>query len=337
MIKSNLKDVQSSEDLLKSAWSSIGLTKKGRGSSEADSLSAAMAASAGSAAVESAKARTETAEEIAGMLAAETQQRSTSGTSRRAATPRRQPAPPRQAAPPPVSRAPRPRRADTQLPPTRAQQPAPVPQPPRAPQPTTVPQPRQPEQQSAKAPSRRGFGWLVFAAIWIISAIVGLIGGDSGTSTPDISINVPETTIDFEDLTPTTLAGDVDLINIREIGPGACIESLPPGDVIDDVPVVPCAASHQYEVFAIATLDESPAAYPGFEEVVDSAFDACLTFFLDYTGEEYPTSQWYVDVVTPTEVGWTEGDDRTVNCLLYIWDEDAGAAVYLTGTASESG
>lgn len=200
-----------------------------------------------------------------------------------------------------------------------------------------MPQPRQSGQQPGKAPSRRGFGWLVFAAIWIISAIVGLIGGDSGSSTPPISINVPEITIDFEDLTSSTLAGDVDLMNIREIGPGACIESLPLGDVIEDVPVVACADSHQYEVFAITTLDDSPATYPGFDEVVDSAFDACSTYFLDYTGEEYATSAWYVDVVTPTEVGWTNGDDRTVNCLLYIWDEDAGDAAYLTGTANDSG
>ncbi|MCP3975116.1 MAG: hypothetical protein GY720_11565 [bacterium] len=177
----------------------------------------------------------------------------------------------------------------------------------------------------------------MFAAIWVVSAIAGLIGGDSGDSTPDISINVPEITIDFGDLTSSTLATQTGFMNIREVAPGACIESLPLGDVIEDVLVVGCVEGHQYEVFANTSLDDAPDTYPGFDEVVDIAFDSCSTHFFDYVGESYASSEWYVDVITPTEVGWNKGDDRIVNCLLYIWDEDLGDAVSVDRTARGSG
>lgn len=336
MSESVKKNLQSSEDLVKNAYSSLGINRKDKGPSGGDSLSAGMAASASSAAVESAKARTESAEEIAKMLAAETKRRSPAP--RPAASSRQRSAPPRQASPPPrqaspPSQAPRPRRTQS-LPPPPVQSRSP--QPARAPQPAPAPQPQQPQTQR-KAPGRSGLGWLAFAAIWVISAIVGLIGGDSDNSVPDISINVPEITIDSGDLTSSTLATQSGFTNIREVSPGACIESLPLGDVIDDVLVVGCDESHQYEVFAITTLDDAPDTYPSFDEVVDIAFDSCSTYFFDYVGETYASSEWYVDVITPTEVGWNKADDRVVNCLLYIWDEDLGDAIYTEGAARDSG
>ncbi len=327
--KSDLKNVKSSEDLLNNAYSSLGMTRRDKRASAKGSLSAKMASTATSDAIESSEPRTETAEEIAKMLVAETKRRTPAR--RRSTSQRKQAPPPRRAAP--AQSAPRPRRTTSQTPP--APPPPPTPQPVRAPQPAPAPQPQ--EAQQAKAPSRRGLGWLVFAAIWVVSAIAGLIGGESDNGIPDISINVPEITIDFGDLTSSTVLGETGFMNIRDVTPGACIEALPLGDIVDDVLVVDCVEEHQYEVFANTTLGDSPDTYPGFQPVVDAAQDACSTYFFDYVGETYASSEWYVDVITPTEAGWNKTDDRVVNCLLYIWDQDTGDAIYVDGSARGSG
>ena len=266
--------------------------------------------------------RTETAEEIAQMLRQETDRRSES---RPAPTPEPSRQARRQAPPPERPPAARPRRAA----------PTPAPPPPRRPAPRPAPAPRQPQPPQQQR-SRRGLGWIVFALFWLVSSVVGVFfGDDSGDSTPDIDISIPATTIDFSDLTSTTISAspEATFVNIRDVAVGQCIESLPEGSIINDVPIVPCDLPHQYELFGNTQVDSD--GFPG-EDVFRMATDACVPLFGSYLGEDYFDSTYYIDPIAPTEAGWKVGD-RAVNCLVYSWPDGAPTAEYLTGSLEGSG
>jgi len=319
---SSLHKSVSSDDLLKQAWESMGRLDTGEGTGDSStSRSAEMSAAANVSSIASSEQRA-SAEEIAHLLAQETK-------NRRAAEPRSQPAPPsRSSAPEPRQRRTQPLQAPPRQAPPTQPQPAPSPQ-----EPSTTAEGGQPRR------GRGGIAWLVFGLIWLAGAVIGFFTDDSSTSTPDIDIDIPEVTVDFSDLTSTTLDSSIDLDNvtllsIRDLEPGTCVATLPFGEVIEDVATVPCSEPHQYELFANTELFGSD--YPG-EGIFTDAFEACGTQFFDYVGETYATSDWYVDVITPTEEGWNKTADREVNCLLYLWDEDAEDVSYVTGSAQGSG
>jgi hypothetical protein len=315
---SSLQKPVSSEDLLKEAWESMGRLDTGeRTGDSSTSRSAEMTSAANLSSTASSEQRA-SAEEIARLLAKETD--------RRAAERRPQPAPPQ--------------RRPTAEPRQRRTQPLQAPER-QAPAPQPVPTQQQPPRGDGGRPrqGRRGLGWLIFGAIWLIGAFVGLFTEDTSTSPPDISIDVPDLSIDFSDLTSTTLDPSIDstnvtLLNIRDLEPGTCVVTLPFGEVIDDVATVPCSDPHQYELFANAQLVGND--YPG-DDIFSEAFEACGTQFFDYVGEAYATSEWYVDVITPTEQGWNQAGDREVNCLLYLFDDDAEDVSYVTGSAQGTG
>jgi hypothetical protein len=87
---------------------------------------------------------------------------------------------------------------------------------------------------------------------------------------------------------------------------------------IKDVTTVPCAETHDGEVFAVVT---HPAAkdtpYPGDESVADFAAAECLTQFPAYTGGSYDDSDLQVATVRPDRDSWADKDDREVACVLY--------------------
>lgn len=319
---SSLEQPVSSEDLLKQAWESMGRLETGERLGDSSTSRSAEMTSAANLSSTSTSEQRASAEEIARLLAEETKKRKE--TERRP-----QPAPPqRRSTPAPRQRRTEPLRAPERQAPQARPQPVPTQQ-----------QPRPTSEDGRRQQGRRGLAWLGFGLIWLIGAIIGIFADDDSTSTPDISIEVPDVSIDFSDLTSTTLDLSIDteevtFLNIRDLEPGTCVATLPFGEVVEDVATVPCSEPHQYELFANAQLigDE----YPG-DEVFGQAFDACGTRFFDYVGETYATSDWYVDVITPTEEGWNKLADREVNCLLYFWDEDAEDVSYVTGSARGSG
>ncbi len=99
---------------------------------------------------------------------------------------------------------------------------------------------------------------------------------------------------------------------------GQCLED--PGDRagIDQVEVVPCDAPHDFEVFALVDLPDGP--YPGEDQVVERARDACTGRFAAYVGVEEATSALASAFLVPDEDGWEDGD-RQVVCLLYEPDQ----------------
>ena len=319
---SSLHKPVSSEDLLKQAWESMGRLDTGERTGDAStSRSAEMSAAANVSSTASSEQR-ESAEEIAQMLAQEAE-------NRRATERRPQPAPPRRQS---TSKRRERRTQPLQAPPRQAPQPQPQPAP-------SQQQPRPTTTGGQQRQGRGGIAWLVFGLIWVVGAVIGFFTDDSSTTTPDISIDIPDVTVDFSDLTSTTLDPSIDVDNvtflsIRDLDPGTCVATLPFGDVIEDVATVPCSEPHQYELFSNTELFGSD--YPG-EDIFTQAFDACGTQFFDYVGETYATSDWYVDVITPTEEGWNKAADREVNCLLYLWDDDAEDVSYVTGSARGSG
>ncbi|NND01191.1 MAG: hypothetical protein HKN91_00250 [Acidimicrobiia bacterium] len=302
----------SSDDLLKDAWQSMGRTEEGERieSKSAPSTKLTDAATLGQ------TGRAETAEEIARMLQDEAQRRQPQ--TRSDSEPRRQSPPPERPS------ATRPRRA------------APTPQPPPPRRRPTPPSRPQQQQQPQQRRSRRGLGWLVFAAFWLVSSVIGVFFGDEGNnSTPDIDVSIPVTTIDFSDLTSTTVSATpgATFVNIRDVAVGQCIETLPVGSIVDEVPVVPCDLAHQYELFANTQVEAD--GFPG-EEVFTMAADACVPLFASYVGEDYFDSTYYIDPIAPTEEGWKVGD-RAVNCLLYSWPDGADDVEYVTGSAEGTG
>jgi hypothetical protein len=87
---------------------------------------------------------------------------------------------------------------------------------------------------------------------------------------------------------------------------------------INDVTTVPCAESHDGEVFAVVTHPAAKdVAYPGDEAVADFAAAECLTRFPGYTGGSYDDSDLQVATVRPDRDSWVGKDDREVACVLY--------------------
>ena len=86
---------------------------------------------------------------------------------------------------------------------------------------------------------------------------------------------------------------------------------------IKDVTTVPCAETHDGEVFATVTHPAAKdAAYPGDESVADFAASECLTQFPGYTGGTYDDSDLQVATVRPDHDSWAD-NDREVACVLY--------------------
>lgn len=319
--ESSLEAAVTSADLLKQAWESMGRTSTGdRIEDEATGSSGRTAAANQVSSLTSmVDARAASAEEIAQLLRDETARRETTQSG---------PTPPpleRPSQPPP----PRPRRAEPIFAPPRPTE--------TAPQPSRPQQPRRAETEQSSRRRRRGLGWIVFAVIWLVSSVVGtFLENNESNDPPAVTIEVPDVSIDTSDLTSTTLSvsGSATTVSIRDLEPGACIASLPIGDVINDVATVPCDELHQYELYANAVL--SGDEYPG-DDVFDEAFEACDVYFENYIGEPYASSEWFVDVITPTRDGWELAKDRSVNCLVYLWDEDAAEVAYVSGSARGSG
>ena len=139
---------------------------------------------------------------------------------------------------------------------------------------------------------RRG-GWL--AGIAVLAAVAG--GCDRGTDT----------------------AGATALFHLQT---GDCFRSSAgtTGRTVEikDVTTIPCAETHDGEVFAVVTHPAAKGApYPGDDAVADFASSECLTRFTGYTGGSYDDSDLQVATVRPDSDSWAEKDDREVACVLY--------------------
>ena len=95
---------------------------------------------------------------------------------------------------------------------------------------------------------------------------------------------------------------------------GDCFNEVS-GDVVSDIPTVPCTEAHDYEVYAEFDIDL--AVFPGDDEVFRLADDGCLAPFGSYVGLDFASSTLDYTSYVPTEDGWNDYDDRSVSCVLF--------------------
>lgn len=105
-----------------------------------------------------------------------------------------------------------------------------------------------------------------------------------------------------------------DRADVFQIRVGDCLNTSTLSDEVNAVPVVPCAESHEDEVYFAFDLDEGD--FPG-EDVIDAKSDEmCTPEFASFIGMSYEEStlDWYP--FTPTAGSWSDGD-REILCVAY--------------------
>lgn len=95
---------------------------------------------------------------------------------------------------------------------------------------------------------------------------------------------------------------------------GDCLTDTGSGVEVSEVPTVPCADPHAYEVYSELTLDAGD--YPGDDVVSQKAEEGCAAAFEPFVGLAYDSSTLDYTYYTPTETTWTQIDDRLVSCLI---------------------
>lgn len=109
-------------------------------------------------------------------------------------------------------------------------------------------------------------------------------------------------------------AGEVGAFRLQV---GDCLAEEAIGDV-DSVPVVPCDEPHDSELYH--TFELTGAEYPGEAAVVEAAQQGCLDTFGAFVGEPYETSIYDIAYIYPVESSWTDVNDRSVLCGVYLVD-----------------
>lgn len=119
---------------------------------------------------------------------------------------------------------------------------------------------------------------------------------------------------------PSTVERDADSQEVVE-GGNADVFAIAVGDCftevteteINQLPVVPCGESHDYEVFHL--FDMPDGDWPGAEAVDAAAEEGCLAAFEPFVGVSYEESVFIADSIDPSEQSWGDGD-REIICIL---------------------
>lgn len=118
---------------------------------------------------------------------------------------------------------------------------------------------------------------------------------------------------------------DIGIFNLQV---GDCKMEDAPGE-ISDTKVVPCAESHDEEVFfeyAVADGD-----FPGETAITDEADEKCAAEFAEFVGVAWEDSELDYFGIYPTQQTWEQADDRIVQCV--IWDPAGPVTGTLEGAA----
>ncbi|WP_109505602.1 septum formation family protein [Nocardioides speluncae] len=139
-------------------------------------------------------------------------------------------------------------------------------------------------------------GALCMVAVWIV-AIVGLIALAVTTDADRNSSGAIE---------------EEGRLNAQALRAGDCFQ-LPDGEEVFTVDAIPCAESHQAEVYAVIELAEGE--FPGNEQVTNQADQRCAKRFKAFVGTAYGDSDLEIFLLTPTKRSW-QLDDRAITCAV---------------------
>lgn len=150
----------------------------------------------------------------------------------------------------------------------------------------------------------------------VLLLILGLVASACGDNEPtrDEGGNISE-------------SGDA---SVFALGVGDCFnDDAGAGDVVTEVPVVPCSEPHDNEIYFEFSMTD--AVFPGNDVAQEAAAERCIGEFLGFVGIGYLDSELEIFPITPTADSWSQGD-RVVFCALYALDLSK-----LTGTMRGSG
>jgi Septum formation len=99
---------------------------------------------------------------------------------------------------------------------------------------------------------------------------------------------------------------------LAQLSVGDCTAGLDSGKTLS-VPTVDCAKPHNWEVAGLVPLDEQ--SYPGPDVLRTTASQKCPTIFRDYVGVNTAASPYTLTYLAPSEIHWSDPENRTVVCL----------------------
>lgn len=106
-------------------------------------------------------------------------------------------------------------------------------------------------------------------------------------------------------------AGEADVFSLQV---GDCFDD-PDSGTIEDVAAVPCADSHDNEIYHSFEMEDGD--WPGDDAVQAAAAEGCDAEFEPFAGIAYDESLLDWAPITPTEGSWESGDDREILCTIY--------------------
>lgn len=106
---------------------------------------------------------------------------------------------------------------------------------------------------------------------------------------------------------------------------GECLDlSDATGSTVAEIPTVDCEDEHTGEVYHVHTFEDGD--FPGASEIATGLETACADAFEGYVGTDYASSQYMVQLRTPTQETWDEADDREGVCILSTSEATTGSA-----------
>lgn len=99
-------------------------------------------------------------------------------------------------------------------------------------------------------------------------------------------------------------------------------------ELVFELPVVPCEQPHTDEVFFIYDVEDGE--FPGDDALTETSWNGCYEAFQAYVGTSYEASELDFYNYQPTKGTWIREGDRTVQCILFSYDD-------VTGTLRDSG
>ncbi len=138
---------------------------------------------------------------------------------------------------------------------------------------------------------------------------------------------------------PSTIEG-AEMVPFEELEVGDCLPLVEytDDDVIFDLPVVPCEQPHTDEIYLI--FDVEDGEFPGGRRPGRHGVGPAASRRESYVGVSYDVSELDFYYYQPTKSSWNHASDRTVQCILFSYEEVTGTlkgAKLLTDDAHEEG